>query len=172
MKKFGIIAFILIVIIGATAVLAQSFSTNTSTSSSSPNVIQTNNQTEINVPSSMLSSIKTITNKDANIRRVEVTDDKTIIDYQEHTKIFGIFPAKFNLRLAVNPAKKQVNLSRPWWTIFGNTRVSALLQEARSGLDTLKLDNAMDQRAKIIQTLSNILRKTSETNQAVTNNIK
>ncbi|MFH1088362.1 MAG: hypothetical protein V1719_00800 [Patescibacteria group bacterium] len=158
MKKITIISLILVGIIGATVVWAQSFSAGTSTNQPTSNTI-TNNQAVITVPPSILSSIKTITNKDANIKRVEIKDDQIIMDYQESTKILGIFPAKFNLRIITDAVKKQVNLMRPWWTIFGNTRVGQLLQNIRNNLNTTELNNASSQNTKIIQTISNVLRK-------------
>ena len=161
MKKFIIVSLVLIGIIGATAVLAQSFSAGTSTdqSQSSADTTTTNNKATISAPPSVLSSIKTITNKDANIRRVDIKDDQIIIDYQEATKILGIFPAKFNLHIVTDTVKKQVNLSRPWWTIFGNTRVGKLLQDIRSSLNATNLPNTESQTPKIIQTISNVLRQ-------------
>lgn len=148
MRKFtGLILALIIIVIGVTVVLAQSLSATTG------------NPAEINVSPSILSSIKTITNKDSNIKRVDVTDDQIIIDYQETTKILGIIPAKFNLHIVTNATQKQVKLMRPWWTIFGNTRVGQLLQNIKSNLNVIDLNTTTGQDIKIIQIISNTLRK-------------
>jgi len=161
MRKITIISLVLVGIIVATAVLAQSFSTGSSTNQSATtnSTINTGNQATISVSPSILSTIKTITNKDANIRLIEIKDDLITIDYQESTKILGLFPAKFKLRVITDTDKKQVNLTRPWWTIFGNTRVGKLLKDIRTSLEPIQSGNTLSQQVKIIQTISGVLRK-------------
>ena len=41
-----------------------------------------------------------------------------------------------------------------------------------SDMDQLRLQMAMDRRSKLISTLSNVLKKASDTQQAITQNLK
>lgn len=114
------------------------------------------------VPKTIQSTVNNLVNKDPNIRKVEVDDTTVKMDYQQKTKLFGFIPVKFNLHITAAPAKKDIKLGRPWWTIFSPTNVRKILSDLKAGLDATNLgSNLSSNQNKVIQIISNTLKKSA-----------
>lgn len=135
-------------------------------SSTTPTVTVPKSQSQtgatVVVPKTIQSTVNNLVNKDPNIRKIEVDDTTVKMDYQQKTKLFGLIPVKFNLHVTAAPAKKDIKLGRPWWTIFGKTNVRKILSDLKTGLDATNLgSNLSSNQNKVIQTISNTLKKSA-----------
>ena len=123
---------------------------------------QTINQATVTAPTKLTALINSTLKKDDNIRKVEVKDNQIKVDYQQTTKLLGLIPAKFNLRISADPSQKKLNISRPWWTILGNTNVRRIFDKLRSGMNGLSSSDTsttLNQQSQIIQTISSVMKK-------------
>jgi len=131
-----------------------------------PSNIQTINQATVIVPTNLKNTFNSTINKDANIKKVEVQDNKLDVDYQQATKILGLIPAKFNLHISVDTSKKQLNIGRPWWTILSNTNVRKIFDNLQTGMNTLdkmNLSTTPQKLSQSLQTISTVMKNYQKT---------
>jgi flagellar motor switch protein FliM len=127
---------------------------------------QTINQATVIVPTNLKSTFNSTINKDANIKRVEVKDDKLNVDYQQATKILGLIPAKFNLHISADTSKKQLHIGRPWWTILSNTNVRKIFDNLQAGMNTvdkMNLSATPQKLSQSLQTISTVMKNYQKT---------
>lgn len=123
---------------------------------------------------------------DEHIKSVEVRGTGIEMHYGMPGHLFGFIPVTMNLRSSVDladDAETRVKVRFPWYRFLVSTRVdrTEVESELRTKLDQLsemgemeqlRLQMQMDRMSKALSTLSNILKKISDTASGITQNIK
>ena len=171
LRKFLYLILALNLVAAASPASAVSLSTpmaapNTTNTVPANNQINNSTQTKtgaiINVPKVIQSAVTNLMNKDANIRKIAIDGTKVQMDYRQNTKLFWFIPVRFNLHVVADPSKKDIKLGRPWWTIVAPTNVRKILSDLKSNINSTTLGtNLTNNQTKIIQTISNTLKKIS-----------
>jgi hypothetical protein len=137
---------------------------------------------------------KTIIANDPNITDASVSDTGASLKYKTKAKLFGFIPASLTATAAVD-ANGKATVSYPWYGfLFGYKSIDtgAALSDLQgainadvqttqdtkdsigdmSQMDQLQLQMIMDKKAKLIEALSNIMKKAAETQDNITGNLK
>jgi len=109
------------------------------------------------------------------------------ISFKERAKLFGFIPISIKHNVKVNIETGEPTFEHSWWATvsrssFGkNDELKQIQEELKVKLssmselgemDSLRLQMMMDRRSKFIQTLSNILKKISDTQDTLVQNLK
>ncbi|MCK9351626.1 MAG: hypothetical protein WCT49_01160 [Candidatus Paceibacterota bacterium] len=109
-------------------------------------------------------------------------EEKTVkVKYEREAEILGFVPVKYEMIAEGNIETGKVSVKKPWWLFFAKNDVRKFESALNDSKDTegelnqitqLKLQAAMDRRAKTIETLSNIMKKISQTEETLAQNMK
>ncbi|MFA5830749.1 MAG: hypothetical protein WC878_02860 [Candidatus Paceibacterota bacterium] len=109
-------------------------------------------------------------------------EEKTVqVTYEREAKVFGFVPVKYEMTAEGNIETGKVKVAKPWWLIFAKNdagKFESALNDSRDTIGelgeitSLKMQMDMDRRAKIIETLSNIIKKISQTEESIIQNMK
>jgi len=109
-------------------------------------------------------------------------EEKTVqVTYEREAKVFGFLPVKYQMTAKGNIESGKVQVKKPWWLFFAKNDASKFESALRDTKDTegelgeiteLRLQMTMDRRAKTIETLSNIMKKISQTEESIVQNMK
>lgn len=133
------------------------------------------NKATVIAPAKLITLINTTLQRDNNIRRVEIVDNQIKVDYQQTTKLLGLIPVRFNLRIVADPSQKQLNINRPWWAILGNTNVKKIFDQLKSGMNSLNPTSPtsqVGQQSQIVQTISSVMKQNFTTVPKTANTTK
>ena len=120
---------------------------------------------------------------DSNIENVVVAEDRVDIDYKQPAKLFGFIPIKLTVKSSID-TKGEVKVKFPWYSFLSSTnkkKVEAAKEEVKDKIDSLsekdemesfRLQDAMDRYSRMMSTLSNLLKKMSDTTSGITQNMK
>lgn len=115
------------------------------------------------------------------------SDESSVsVSFEEKAKLFWFIPVTMKHTIKVDIKTKEAILKQPWWALFSHSSIDtkAIKHEITSGterldninelseLEQLRLQMAMDRRSKFLSTLSNILKKISETQDTLVQNLK
>ncbi len=120
---------------------------------------------------------------DPNIVDASITQDTAAITYQENAKLFGFIPMKIKVKTSID-AQGQVHVDYPWYARIAKTnmaQIQSAIDAAKDKIDTLgelsaqdqlKLQLVLDRQQKMIDTLSEIMKKASDTAAGIVGNLK
>jgi len=115
------------------------------------------------------------------IKGVEIAENMVKVSYERKAKVFWLIPVKYNLTAEGNSDTGKVEMKKPWWLFLAKNDADVFqsaLQDSTddiggmSEITSLRLQMNVERRAKIIQTLSNIISKISKTEEGLVSNIK
>ncbi len=112
--------------------------------------------------------IKLITDKDENIAKAEVAEDKIEISYRRPAKLLGFIPVAYYHAFTMD-GKGNISHGKPWWLAFATNDadeftadVSATFQNNQSNLDFLRLQDLVARQSRAFEVLSSILKARHE----------
>ncbi len=108
--------------------------------------------------------LKLITDKDENIAKAEVEQEKIKISYRRPAKLLGFIPVAYYHAFTMD-GKGNISHGKPWWLALASSdandfasEVSAAFQNNQSNLDFLRLQDLVARQSRAFEILSNILK--------------
>jgi len=101
---------------------------------------------------------------DDAIEEVAITDEKVTMKYKHPAKLFGLIKVDYTMSASVD--KQGVKVEYPWWVRFSKNYAKDLKTELEKELSddaqlaNIDLQNHLKRKKQIVQTLSNIMKKT------------
>ncbi|MFA6594350.1 MAG: hypothetical protein WCT16_03805 [Candidatus Buchananbacteria bacterium] len=136
-------------------------------------------------PTEIKSELYQVMDNEPGIKSITVKNsDQFGLKYQQDAKLLGLIPIKYDLQINADLAERKVTLKKPWWLFLTANGADSVANSSQAALDSLDnisglseqnqlmLQTQLDRQQKIIQTLSNIIKKVSSTTEAVTQNLK
>lgn len=127
--------------------------------------------------------VKEVQNTVPTVREVDIQDNSVNISYERKAKFLGFIPVTYQLKIQGDSETGILKVKKPWW-IFLTKNDANKFEESLEDKDTkdtlwemsalvgLKLQIAIERRAKMIELLSNMIKKISETEDSIVENIK
>jgi hypothetical protein len=115
------------------------------------------------------------------VKNIALENNSVKVSYEREAKVFWLVAVKYQMTAEGNIETGKVEVKKPWWLSFAKNDAHKFESALRGSKDTagelgkivqLKLEMKMEQRAKTIETLSNIMRKISTTDESIAQNIK
>lgn len=103
-----------------------------------------------------------LTEFDANLRQVKISDKRIEISYRQKAKLFGLIPLNYLLKTTVEDGDVQVK--QPWWHFLARDDVKTYKEELQQQLDLLgdldaedpDFEENLKRKQQILQTISNV----------------
>ncbi|TSC83032.1 MAG: hypothetical protein G01um101419_304 [Parcubacteria group bacterium Gr01-1014_19] len=108
--------------------------------------------------------VKLVTEKDENIAKAEVEEDKIEISYRRPAKLLGFIPVAYYHAFMMD-GKGNISSGTPWWLAFAKSDADAfsedvkyVFQNNQTNLEFLRLQDAVARQSRAFEVLSNILK--------------
>ncbi len=122
---------------------------------------------------------RALAERDENIRKIEVVQDRVVISYRQSAKLLGLFPISYLLETTVEDG--EVEVDAPWWLLLSTDGVrdyaETVEQLLRAGEDDTQLSDVdlqemLRKQQNILQTISTISKMMHENAKNIINNIR
>lgn len=105
--------------------------------------------------------------EDPTIKNLRGDENSVSVEYERHTKIFGIFSTPYTKTITVD-RQGNISVDDPWWLVFAVKEEPGDL----NNLDQIDLQDAQQEQQQFLQTISNIMKMQNDTMKAIINNTR